>query len=66
MIRIEATGNKFKPRWPGTFLEVSGGFGNGGYGEVHLVIDQAGETLAMGWFDAETVIAAIRKEVAGA
>lgn len=66
-IRIPATGNgmKHSDQWD-TFLEVSGGFGNHGYDEIHLRIwDNAAirgrddGTFAQAWFKISDLLAAI-------
>lgn len=66
-IQLPATGNVMKSHdtWD-TFLEVSGGFGNDGYDEVHLLIrDNAairgredGQS-AQAWFRISDLLAAI-------
>lgn len=66
-IKLPATGNGMKhaDTWD-TFLEVSGGFGNDGYDEVHLLIrDNAAirgrddGQFAQAWFRISDLLAAI-------
>lgn len=62
---LEATSNleESSPNYH-TFLDVSGGSGNGSDPEIHLMLHTAdGDEFAQGWFDYNELATAIGKAV---
>lgn len=61
IIVLEATGNNPDRPDEHTFLEVSGGGGNTGAPEVHLMLWSSDGEFAQGWFSLDQLEDAVRR-----